>query len=74
MARPEPSLPPTLVAVDEDAGALARVEEELQRRYACDYRILCESSPQAALKALEEMRADGDPGARWRSARSTTTC
>ena len=57
----EPPLPPTIVAVDDDAAALARVEEELRRRYSCDYRVVCESSPLAALSALEEMRAAGDP-------------
>ncbi len=55
-----PSLP-AIVAVDDDATALAHVEEELSRRYSCDYRVLCESSPRAAMAAMEEMRAAGEP-------------
>jgi thioredoxin reductase (NADPH) len=61
MARPDSPCLPTLVAVDDDATALARVEEELRRRYSCDYRVLCESSPLAALRALEAMRDAGEP-------------
>ncbi|HEX8745268.1 MAG TPA: FAD-dependent oxidoreductase [Thermoleophilaceae bacterium] len=57
---PEPAKPPALVAVDDDAAALARIEEELSRRYSCDYRILCAGSAQAALGALEEMRRAGE--------------
>jgi thioredoxin reductase (NADPH) len=57
----EPSRLPTIVAVDDDAAALAQVAEELRRRYTCDYRVVCERSPLAALSALEEMRAAGEP-------------
>jgi thioredoxin reductase (NADPH) len=59
MPAPEPRHA-TILAVDEDETALARVEEELRRRYACDYRVVCEPSPVAALRALEEMRAAGE--------------
>ena len=50
----------TILAVDEDEAALARVEEELCRRYASDYEVVCERSPLAALRALEELRAAGE--------------
>jgi thioredoxin reductase (NADPH) len=53
--------PPALVAVDDDDAALARIEEELRRRYSSDYRILCARSPETALAALEEMRVAGEP-------------
>jgi thioredoxin reductase (NADPH) len=60
---PPPESPrlPTIIAVDDDAAALERVEEELRRRYSCDYRVVCERSPLAALRAMEEMRAAGEP-------------
>jgi thioredoxin reductase (NADPH) len=61
MARLDSPCPPTIVAVDDDATALARIEEELRRRYSCDYRVVCESSPRAALSALERMREGGEP-------------
>ena len=51
---------PALVAVDDDAAALARIEDELQRRYAADYRIVCERSAPDALALLEAMRAAGE--------------
>jgi thioredoxin reductase (NADPH) len=63
MALPEPHAlpgPPVLFAIDDDLGALTRVQDELMRRYASDYRVVCETSPKAALRALEEMRAAGD--------------
>ena len=61
MPQPDSPCKPTIVAVDDDPSALERVEEELRRRYSCDYRVVCESSPLAALAALEQMRAAGEP-------------
>jgi thioredoxin reductase (NADPH) len=58
--RQDGPLPPVLVAVDDDREALARVTEELQRRYSCDYRVVCEPSAEQALSALEGMRDAGD--------------
>ena len=46
-----------LVAVDDDPSALARITGELRRRYDCDYTVVCESSP---LAALESLRDPGD--------------
>ena len=48
---------PILLAVDDDTDALAIVKLELSKRYGDDYRILCESSVEAGIKALEEFRA-----------------
>jgi thioredoxin reductase (NADPH) len=48
------------MAVDDDTAALGRIAEELRRRYSCDYAVLCESSPQAALDTLERMRDAGE--------------
>jgi thioredoxin reductase (NADPH) len=49
---------PTLVAVDDDPVALARITDELRRRYEADYTVVCERSPLAALEALRESRDD----------------
>ena len=51
---------PTLLAVDDDPPALERIERELTRRYAGDYRVVCEPSATAALATLERLSADGD--------------
>jgi thioredoxin reductase (NADPH) len=48
---------PILLAVDDDTDALDIVKLELSKRYGNDYRILCESSVEAGIKALEEFRA-----------------
>ena len=49
-----------LMAVDDDADALARISEQLRRRYDCDYRVVCAGSPQDALTKLEAMRDAGE--------------
>ena len=51
---------PVLFAVDDDEVALERIERELQRRYANDYRIECHSSPTEAIGALERMQGAGE--------------
>jgi thioredoxin reductase (NADPH) len=51
--------PPVLLAVDDDPSALGRIETELGR-YASDYRVVCERSPDTALALLGRMRDDGD--------------
>jgi thioredoxin reductase (NADPH) len=51
---------PVLLAVEEDPDALARVEQQLSRRYGGDYSIRSAASPEAALAAMEQMRAAGE--------------
>src|SRR5690349_5292493 len=51
---------PALVVVDDDERALDRTGEELRRRYAADYRIVTDRSPEAALAELEQMAANGE--------------
>jgi thioredoxin reductase (NADPH) len=51
---------PVLLAIDGDADALARTEAELTRRYGSDYRVLAESSAEAAIEALEKLREDNE--------------
>ena len=48
---------PLLLAVDEDAEALARVERELDRRYGTDYRVVCLPSAATATAVLAGARA-----------------
>ena len=52
---------PVLLAVDEDPDHLARIEQQLSRRYGGDYSVRVERSAAAALTALETMRDDGAP-------------
>ncbi len=52
---------PVLVAVDEDAVALADVERELRDRYGRHYRVECFTSSREAFDRLEGMAADGEP-------------
>jgi len=60
MDQPTTGNRPVLLAVDDDPSALELVERELRRRYAGDYRVICERSAETALAALEQMRAAGD--------------
>ncbi|UCC25893.1 MAG: FAD-dependent oxidoreductase [Gemmatimonadales bacterium] len=48
-----------ILIADDRADALERIRHELDRRYASDYRIVCEASAQGALQTLEAIR-DGD--------------
>src|SRR5947208_1055547 len=51
---------PAIVVVDSDQKALDKIENELQRRYAEDYRIVSRRSTTAALVALKTMRDAGE--------------
>ena len=61
---------PLILAVDEDAEALARLTGELQR-YARDYTVVCGPSTEAALRQLEAMRKRHDAVAIVLAARGT---
>ena len=52
----EAATKPMLLAVDEDAEALARVERELDRRYGTDYRVVCLPSVTTATAVLAGAR------------------
>jgi thioredoxin reductase (NADPH) len=60
MDRQEPSSSPVLLAVDDDPAALERIERELGRRYASDYRVVCLPLPEAGLAELERLSAAGE--------------
>jgi thioredoxin reductase (NADPH) len=51
---------PVLLAIDDDSDSLATVESELRERYSRDYTVLCERSPEDALRTLEKLAADGE--------------
>src|SRR5829696_3039124 len=51
---------PMLLAVDDDAEALARVERELDRRYGTDYRVVCLPSVATATAVLAGARTAGE--------------
>jgi thioredoxin reductase (NADPH) len=59
MDRSPSSVRPVLFAVDDDALALERIDRELSRRYASDYRVVCERSPAVALRKLEDLKERG---------------
>jgi len=48
------------MAVEDDAAAREQIRAELYRRYAGDYRILCETSATAAAQVLTNLKAAGD--------------
>jgi CheY-like chemotaxis protein len=47
---------PVLVAVDDDGGVLAALEQALRKRYGADYQVLAERSPAEGLRTLERLR------------------
>ncbi len=53
-----PSPQPVILAVDDEPEALARIADELGRRFGADYRIVCAASGEDALAALEDLRTE----------------
>ncbi len=49
---------PVLFVIDDDSDSLQSVVGELRKRYGTDYRLLCESSVDAALTTLERLNSD----------------
>ena len=41
---------PVILAIDDDPGAASALEADLPRRYAADYRVMVERSPEAGLR------------------------
>ena len=52
---------PILLTVDDDPEVLRAVERDLRRRYGNEFRVLRAESGRAALDALEQLKARGDP-------------
>ena len=53
-------LKPVIFAVDSGAESFARIEYGLRRRYANEYRIMCETSAMWGMKRLRDMKAAGE--------------
>jgi thioredoxin reductase (NADPH) len=51
---------PVILAVDDDAEALVRLERELSDRYAKGYRVVRSASAEAGIEALERCKAGGE--------------
>ena len=47
------------MAVDDAPAALGILEQELDKRYGADYRVICEGNAEAGLQGLEQIQADG---------------
>lgn len=54
-----PRTKPVLLAVDDEAGASARVGHELRKRYGGDYRVVCEDSAEGGMRRLREIEEAG---------------
>jgi thioredoxin reductase (NADPH) len=50
---------PVLLAVDDDPAALGVLQQELDKRYGADYRVICQGDAEAGLRGLERIQADG---------------
>jgi thioredoxin reductase (NADPH) len=51
---------PVLLAVDDAAKTLDKIERELRNRYGDDYHVVCESSAEAGMRRLRELKATGE--------------
>ena len=54
------ALKPVIFAVDSGAESFARIEYGLRRRYANEYRVMCETSAMWGMKRLRDMKAAGE--------------
>jgi hypothetical protein len=54
---------PVFLVVDEDPSAVEALAGDLERRFRADYRVLGETSAQAALERLDALR---EQASKWR--------
>src|SRR6188474_760682 len=54
-ARPVSELLPIIFVVSEDRAVLAELDEDLSRRFGCDFRIVTAASAPAGLAALRTL-------------------
>jgi thioredoxin reductase (NADPH) len=54
------STKPVVLAVDDDAEALAKIKRELSERYGKGYRVVCEATTKAGIAELERCKAEGE--------------
>ena len=57
-AESKPISPPVLFVIDDDAGVMSALRDDLSRRFGTDFRVVAESSAAAGLAVLREL-ADG---------------
>ena len=50
---------PVVLVVDDEREHLGRIREELSCRYGLHYDITCESSPERAMRRLDDLRGSG---------------
>jgi thioredoxin reductase (NADPH) len=55
MAKQEQESKPVILAIDDEQEELAKLEDELTSRYGSHYEVLCLSSPEEALRILQEL-------------------
>jgi thioredoxin reductase (NADPH) len=56
----EPVAQPVFFVVDEDPSALETLVGDLERRFQADFRVMGETSTQAALERLDSLRESGE--------------
>lgn len=56
----EPIAQPVFFVVDEDPSAVETLASDLERRFQADYRVIGETSAQAALERLGVLRDGGE--------------
>src|SRR5436190_23569079 len=56
----EPVSQPVFFVVDEDPAAVQTLAGDLERRFQADYRVMGETSAQAALERLGALRDSGE--------------
>src|SRR5437763_15554340 len=56
----EPTAQPVFFVVDEDPAAVETLAGDLERRFQADYRVMGETSAQAALERLGALRESGE--------------
>src|SRR5205809_3905516 len=56
----EPAAQPVFFVVDEDPAAVETLAGDLERRFQADYRVMGETSAQAALERLGALRDSGE--------------
>ena len=61
---------PVLFVIDDDAGVVHALRDDLRRRFGEDFRVIGESSAAAGLATLRDWPTSTNP---WRCSSSTTT-
>jgi hypothetical protein len=61
-----------ILAVDDDQDVVTALQRDLPQRFAADYRVVVEQTPEVALQTLWRLRDEGaDLEKKWELARPT---